>query len=475
MIDFTSHYSLTIDGQAVDTDRRVAVVNPATGAPFTEAPCAGAAELDRAVAAAQRALPGWKALGWQGRREKLLAAAKAIEAHIDEFTALFVSEQGRPAPLAKGEIQLGAWWLKSVARQDLEDETVEDTDQRRVIVRHEPLGVVAAIVPWNFPFLLAMWKIAPALITGNTMVLKPSPFTPLCSLKLAELWRDILPAGVYNVISGDDALGPLMTAHPGFAKISFTGSTATGKKVMEAAARDLKRITLELGGNDAAIVLDDVDVKEVAPKLFFGAFYNTAQVCIATKRMYVHDAIYDELRDELHRLAQEAVVGDGSQQGVQLGPVQNRPQYERVKKLIDGARSEGLKLLEGKPAPAGEGYFVPITLVDNPPEDAAVVTEEAFGPVLPLLRFSDVEDAIARTNASEYGLAGAVWSNDIDRAVDVASRMETGTVWINDNFQNGPHIPFAGAKQSGFGVENGAEGLREFTAPKAIFIPKAAA
>ena len=474
MVDFGANYTLTIGGEAVGTARRVPVVNPATGQAFAEAPCAGAAELDRAVAAAQGALPEWKALGWQGRRERLLTAAKAIEAHVDELTALFVAEQGRPTPLAKGEIQLGAWWLKSVARQDLPEETVEDTDQRRVVVRHEPLGVIAAIVPWNFPFLLAIWKIAPALITGNTMVLKPSPFTPLCALKLAELWQDILPPGVYNVISGDDALGPLMTAHPGFAKISFTGSTATGKKVMEAAARDLKRITLELGGNDAAIVLPDVDVKAVAPKLFNGAFYNTAQVCIATKRMYVHDAIYDELRDELHRLAREAVVGDGAEQGVQFGPIQNRPQFERVKALIENARSMGLTLLEGRPAPTGEGYFVPITLVDNPPETAAVVTEEAFGPVLPLLRYSDVDDAIARTNASEYGLAGAVWSNDIDKAVEVASRMETGTVWINDNFQNGPHIPFAGAKQSGFGVENGAEGLREFTVPKAIFIPKAA-
>jgi acyl-CoA reductase-like NAD-dependent aldehyde dehydrogenase len=317
-----------------------------------------------------------------------------------------------------------------------------------------------------------MWKIAPALLAGNTMVLKPSPYTPLCSLKLAELWRDILPAGVYNVISGDDALGPLMTAHPGFAKISFTGSTATGKRVMEAASRDLKRITLELGGNDAAIVLPDVDVAEVAPKLFFGSFYNSAQVCIATKRLYIHDNIYDEMLGAFHRLAQEAVVGDGAQQGVQYGPVQNRAQYDRVRGLIEGARAEGLTLLQGADVPEGDGYFIPITLVDNPPENAAVVTEEAFGPILPLLRFSDIDDVVARANNCDYGLAGAVWSKDIDAAVAVADRMETGTVWINDNFQNGPHIPFAGAKQSGFGVENGAEGLRVFTFPKVIFVPK---
>lgn len=471
-MDFSSNYTLTIDGAAVDTAERVDVINPATGKAFASAPAAGQAELDLAVAAAKRALPAWKALGWEGRRELLVKAAKAIEPHLDKFAALFVAEQGRPTALAKGEVQMGAWWLKSVARQDLPNEVVEDSDTRQVIVKHEPLGVVAAIVPWNFPFLLAMWKIAPALLAGNTMVLKPSPYTPLCSLKLAELWRDILPAGVYNVISGDDALGPLMTAHPGFAKISFTGSTATGKRVMEAASRDLKRITLELGGNDAAIVLPDVDVAEVAPKLFFGSFYNTAQVCIATKRMYIHDDIYDEMLAAFHRLAKDAVVGDGAQQGVQYGPVQNRAQYDRVRSLIDSARAEGLSLLQGADVPEGDGYFIPITLVDNPPEDAAVVTEEAFGPVLPLLRFSDIDDVVARANDCDYGLAGAVWSKDIDAAVALADRIETGTVWINDNFQNGPHIPFAGAKQSGFGVENGADGLREFTFPKVIFVPK---
>jgi len=471
-MDFTNDYTLTIDGAAVDTATRVDVINPATGKVFASAPSAGQAELDLAVAAATRALPAWKALGWEGRRDLLVKAAKAIEPQLDQFTALFVAEQGRPTALAKGEVQMGAWWLKSVARQDLPNEIVEDSDTRQVIVKHEPLGVVAAIVPWNFPFLLAMWKIAPALLAGNTMVLKPSPYTPLCSLKLAELWRDILPAGVYNVISGDDALGPLMTAHPGFAKISFTGSTATGKRVMEAASRDLKRITLELGGNDAAIVLPDVDVAEVAPKLFFGSFYNSAQVCIATKRLCIHDDIYDEMLGAFHRLAKEAVIGDGAQQGVQYGPVQNRAQYDRVRSLIEGARAEGLTLLQGADVPEGDGYFIPITLVDNPPENAAVVTEEAFGPILPLLRFSDIDDVVARANNCDYGLAGAVWSKDIDAAVAVADRMETGTVWINDNFQNGPHIPFAGAKQSGFGVENGAEGLREYTFPKVIFVPK---
>ena len=473
-MDFTADYSMTIGGKAVTTGQWIDVINPATGKAFTKAPVAGAAELDAAVAAAQAALPAWRDLGWEGRRAALVAASKAIEPHTEAFTHLFVQEQGRPYEMAKGEIQFGAIWLKAVARQDCPDDVVEDSEERRIVVKHAPLGVVAAIVPWNFPFLLAMWKIAPALMTGNTMVLKPSPFTPLCMLKLAELWRDILPPGVFNVVSGDNDLGPMMTAHPGFAKISFTGSTATGKRVMAAAAADLKRITLELGGNDAAIVMPDVDVKEVAQKLFFGAFYNTAQVCVATKRMYIHEDIYDEVRDALVKLASKVAVGDGAEQGVMFGPIQNKPQFDRVQKLIAEARAQGLNVIEGKSVPDNGGYFIPITIVDNPPEDSDVVTQEAFGPVLPLLKFKDIDDVIARANNSEYGLAGAVWSKDIDKAVSIAERMETGTIWINQNLQNHPHVPFSGAKQSGFGVENGKEGLREFTQLKTIYIPKKA-
>jgi len=473
-MDFASDYVVTIDGQAVKTDRTMDIVNPATGQAFARAPVAGQAELDAAVAAARTAFPKWKQLGWQGRRELLIAAAKAVEPHAAELARLFTLEQGRPLDMARGEIDLASYWIKAVARQDLEDEVVEDSETRRVIVRHEPLGVIAAIVPWNFPVLLATWKIAPALIAGNTMVLKPSPFTPLCMLRIAELWSEILPPGVFNVISGENELGPLMTAHPGFDKISFTGSTATGKRVMEAASRDLKRITLELGGNDAAIVMPDVDVAEVAQKLFFGSFYNSAQICIATKRLYIHEAIYDAVLAEMTRLAKASKIGDGLEQGTMFGPIQNRPQYDRVIKLIAGARDAGLTLIEGSAVPKA-GYFVPITLVDNPPEDAPVVTEEAFGPVLPLLKFKDVDDVIDRANASEYGLAGAVWSKDIDQAFAIANRLETGTVWINDNLQNAPHIPFAGAKQSGFGVENGADGLREFTWRRTVFVPKASA
>lgn len=465
-------YALTIDGQAVRTAAMIDVRNPATGEVFAQAPAAGADDLDRAVAAASHAFEQWSRTPVAERKALLVKAARIIDDHADELAALFTREQGRPLPGAAAEIKGAAMWLKAGTMLDIPVEVTEDTVTRRIEVHHVPLGVVCAIVPWNFPVLLAIWKIGPALLAGNTIVVKPSPFTPLTTLRIGELLADVFPPGVLNVICGGDELGPLMTAHKGFAKISFTGSTATGRRVMESAARDLKRITLELGGNDAAIVLPDVDVDAVAAQLFEGAFHNTAQVCVATKRLFIHEDIYDRLRDRLHQLAKDLPVGDGTQQGVRYGPVQNEPQYRRVVGLIEEARREGLTLLEGGAVPE-RGYFVPLTLVDNPPDDARVVTEEAFGPVLPLLKFSDIDDVVRRANDTEYGLAGAVWSADVEQAVAIAHRLDTGTVWINQNLQSTPFTPLAGAKQSGFGQENGLPGLLEFTRPKAIYIPKA--
>ena len=375
---------------------------------------------------------------------------------------------------ARSEVITGASWLTAYSDIELPEQVIDKGDGQYIQVRHVPLGVVCAISPWNFPINLSLWKIAPALAAGNTIVLKPSPFTPLCMLKIGELLKDIFPPGVLNIISGGDNLGPLMTAHPGFAKISFTGSTETGKRVMETAARDLKRLTLELGGNDAAIVLPDVDLEKTALQIFMGAFFNTAQICIATKRLYIHEAIYDEMKTLLIGLARTIKIGDGTEQGTILGPVQNRRQFDRVQALIDDAKASGLTVIEGAEVPKNGGFFIPITLVDNPPDQSRVVQEEAFGPVLPLLRFSDIDEVVDRANASEYGLAGAVWSSDVELAVSIASRLETGTVWINQNLKVRPDTPFAGHKQSGFGIENGLEGMLEYMIPQAIYIPKPA-
>lgn len=473
-IDFNANYTMTINGKGVISPSQIDVVNPATGVSFASAPDCTEAQLNEAVSAAKAAFRTWKKVPIAERQAMVRKAGEVLAAHADDLARLFTREQGRPVDAAKQEILGASQWLKAVSAMTPPTHVVEDSAAQRIETTYVPLGVICAIAPWNFPVTLSMWKVAPALVAGNTMVLKPSPFTPLCTLKVGELFRDIFPPGVLNIISGGDQLGPQMTSHPGFAKISFTGSTATGKAVLASAAKDLKRVTLELGGNDAAIVLPDVDLDDVAQKIFFGAFFNTAQICVATKRLYVHESIYDGLRDRLAAIAKAVKVGDGTEQGTVLGPIQNKRQYERVMDLIDDAKKSGLTLIEGANVPDGGGYFIPVTIVDNPPESSRVVQEEAFGPVLPLLKFTDIDDVIDRANDSDYGLAGAVWSKDTDKAVDIARRLETGTVWINQNLQLRPDTPFAGHKQSGFGIENGMEGLLEYMVPQAIYVAKGA-
>lgn len=468
-----SPYRMTIDGRAVDASAHFPVLNPATEEAVAEAPDCSRDQLDAAVAAARAAYPAWRATPYFERQAALRAIGATLAGHAEELKLLLTAEQGKPHAAALGELQAAAWWIGVVADQLLPETVNDDMPGQRSVTKHVPLGVVGAIVPWNFPVLLAIWKIGPALLTGNTMVLKPSPFTPLATLRLGELLRDALPAGVLNIVSGGDALGPWMSEHPDIDKISFTGSTATGRKVMATAAANLKRLTLELGGNDAAIVLPDARVADIAEPLFWAAFTNSGQVCVAAKRLYVHDSIYDDLAAAFVEIANRVIVGDGAVPDTILGPVQNRAQYERVESMIADSRDAGHPFLTGGTPGQGPGYFVPVTLVDNPPESARVVQEEAFGPVVPLLRYTDIDDAIARANASEYGLGGSVWSSDPAAAAAVAARLETGTVWINSAQGLTPFAAFAGHKQSGIGTENGLEGLLEFTVPQTIHHPRA--
>ena len=471
-MDLYSDYRMIIDGKPVAGDAEFDIYNPATGDVFATAPDCSEAQLDEAVASSQRAFESWKNLSFDERAECLLKASKALRDAAPDMARLFTREQGRPVGFAQVEIESAADWLEQIAVKRPPVQVHEDSDAQYIETSYVPLGVICAIAPWNFPVSLAIWKIAPALLTGNTMVLKPSPFTPLCTLKMGEIFADILPPGVLNVISGGDSLGPWMTSHPGFAKISFTGSTATGKRVMESASKDLKRITLELGGNDAAIVMPDVDLDAVAEKIFFGSFFNTAQICVSTKRLYVHEDVYDGLRDRLIAMAEATKLGDGTEQGTTMGPIQNSRQFERVQDLLQDAKDSGLNVIECSDMPDANGYFIPITIVDNPPEHTRVVQEEAFGPILPMLKFTDVDEVIARANDSEYGLAGAVWSADTDKALEIARQMETGTIWINHNLNLPAHVPFGGHKQSGFGVENGMKGLLEYMIPKSIYLAR---
>ena len=472
----TTQYNNLIGGDLVNNGKWIDVVNPASEQVIGQVPDCGQAELDQAVAAARKAFGTWKKTTVEERRACFAQMATAIKENSDELMRLLTSEQGKPHAQATGEIAGCVGMTRALPTLNLEEKISEDSAKRLSRTRRVPVGVVGGIVPWNFPVLMAVQKIVPALLSGCTMVLKPSPFTPLATLRMVELIAGVFPPGVLNVITGGDALGPMLTAHPGIDKITFTGSTATGKRVMESASKDLKRITLELGGNDAAIVLPDADVAKVAEKLFWASFANAGQVCIAAKRIYIHEDIYDELSAAITEYAKAIKVGDGAEQGTAVGPIQNKQQYNRVLELIQDAKDNGYKfLLGGDTDPSGSGYFVPLTIIDNPPEDARIVAEEQFGPVMPLMKFSTVDEVIGRANASDYGLAGSIWTSNPEAAVAVAEQLETGTVWINESMHLAPNAPFAGHKQSGFGAELGEEGLLEFTYPQVITIAREAA
>ncbi|WP_375246217.1 aldehyde dehydrogenase family protein [Qipengyuania pacifica] len=469
-------YKNLIDGEMVDNGEWLEVLNPANEQVVGRVPACGKDELDRAVAAARRAFKEWKKTPQEERQKVVQGIAAAIKGNADELYRLLTSEQGKPHTQAQQEIYGAAGLAAAQSTLTLDDVISQDDDTRLSRTRRVPVGVVGGIVPWNFPIMMAIQKIVPALVAGCTIVLKPSPFTPLTTLRIAELIKDVVPAGTVNIITGEDTLGPLITEHPDIDKITFTGSTATGKKIMAGASGDLKRITLELGGNDASIVLPDADVEKVAEQLFWSSFSNAGQVCIAAKRVYIHKDIYDDLCKAIAAYANTVVVGDGSQQGTGVGPIQNKKQYERVLELIQDAKDNGYKFLTGGDKdPSGTGYYVPITILDNPPEDARIVAEEQFGPVMPLLKFDTIDEVIERANNSDYGLAGAVWTKDTDKGVEIAEQLETGTVWINEFMHLSPFAPFGGHKQSGFGAEYGVDGLKEFTYPQVITVKRDAA
>lgn len=457
-----TEFRLLINGRLVPGVSTFDVTNPATEQVVAACPRADARLLEQAVAAAKAAFPTWSARSIGERRRLLIELADALAARAGEFARLLTQEQGKPLVYATGEVDSAVGMLRTFASMDLPVKVLKETERSRIIEHRTPLGVVAAITPWNFPVAILINKVAPALLAGNTVVAKPAPTTPLTSLLFGELCARILPEGVVNVIADLNDLGSALTSHPDVAKVTFTGSTATGKKVLASVSDTLKRSTLELGGNDAAIVLDDADVAKVAPQIFFWSMFNSGQVCLAIKRVYAHDSIYDELCTQLAQLAEAAIVGDGQDPETQLGPLQNRRQFEKVQGFIEDARRDG-KIVAGGKIGEGPGYFIRPTIVRDIADDARLVREEQFGPVLPILRYTDVQDAIARANDTEYGLGGSVWSSDPQRAYEVARQIDSGTVWVNTHLDCPPDVPFGGAKQSGIGAEMGQQGLEEST------------
>jgi acyl-CoA reductase-like NAD-dependent aldehyde dehydrogenase len=455
-------FRLLIGGRLVEGAGTLDVINPATGRVLAVAPRGDRAALEQAVAAAKAAFPPWSATPLRLRGALLARLADALEAEKGAFARLLTREQGKPLPQALWEIEIAVVLLRYNAALDLPPEVFHEDAVREVLRLRKPLGVVAAITPWNVPMILLAVKVGPALLAGNTVVAKPAPTTPLTTLKFGELCARVLPPGVVNIVTDQNDLGDALTGHRDVAKVAFTGSTATGKKVMASAAGTVKRLTLELGGNDPAVVLDDADPKEVAPKIYDAAMFIAGQACVAVKRVYVHDSMYDAVCDELGRLARETVVGDGLEPGTQMGPIQNRAQFERVKGFLEDARRSGT-VVAGGAVVERDGYFVRPTIVRDIPDSARLVREEQFGPILPVLRYTDLDDAIARANDTEYGLGGSVWSADRDRAVRVAARIEAGTVWVNKHLDLRPDTPYGGVKESGTGFAMGREGLWEYT------------
>ena len=461
-------FRLLINGQLVDGASGLDVVNPATEQVIASAPRSDATQLSAAVVAAKAAFPGWAATSWEDRAHAMLALADAIEAHSDELGALVTAEQGKPLSEGSREVAGAIGTFRAFASMTMTPREFGAAGGKRVYERCTPLGVVAAIGPWNFPLLLLVAKIAPALVTGNTVVVKPAPTTPLTVVRFAEIVADLLPAGVLNMVVDANDLGDMLTSHPDVAKVSFTGSTGTGQLVMASAAPTLKRLTLELGGNDAAIVLDDADPQAAANHIFERAMVNSGQVCVAIKRVYVPEAIYDDFCAALSERANQAIVGDGTDPQSQYGPVQNRQQFERIKELIVDSAATGTILAGGLPDEDAVGFFVQPTIVGGLSESARLVQEEQFGPVLPVVPYADLDDAIARANATEFGLGASVWTSDCDRGEQVAARLLAGTVWINKHGDLSPLIPFCGSKKSGIGTDFGEDGLRGYCQSKIV-------
>ncbi|MFJ5692644.1 aldehyde dehydrogenase family protein [Arthrobacter sp. NPDC093125] len=447
------------------------ILDPATGETVGEAPVHTLEYLEEAVGAAATAQPAWAALGHDARSAALLTAADAVERSAEELARLLSREQGKPlnGPNARFEVGACAAWLRATATTELKPEVVVDDGETYAELHYKPIGVVGAIGPWNWPMMITIWQIAPALRMGNSVVVKPSKMTPLSVLALVKVLNEELPEGVLNVISGDREVGARLAEHPAVGKVMFTGSTAAGRAIIKSSADTVKRLTLELGGNDAGIVLPDADPKAIAEGLFWGAFLNTGQTCAALKRLYVHDDIYDAVCEELTAVAATMPMGNGLDENNVLGPLQNKAQYDVVANLVEAARAGGARiLLGGNPDPEQPGFFYPTTLVADIDNGNPLVAEEQFGPALPIIRYSTIDEAVEKANALDVGLGASVWSPNLAAAREVAARIEAGTVWINRHGAVDPRIPFGGAKQSGYGLEFGVEGLKALGVPQVI-------
>ncbi|MEM9386479.1 MAG: aldehyde dehydrogenase family protein [Pseudomonadota bacterium] len=463
-------YQFLIDGDLVAADRHSGIHNPATGQPLGQCPIATRDDLERAVAAAKTAFPQWRDTADEERQAACHRVAQLFEDHAEDIARLITQEQGKTLVGIGSRFEVGgcAAWARHTADLPMPIKVLQNNHEGRVEMLRKPVGVVGSITPWNWPLLIAVWHMLPAIRSGCTLVMKPSPYTPLSTLYIGQLIAGVLPKGVVNIVSGDDQLGAWMTEHEDIQKIVFTGSIPTGRRIMGAAAPTLKRLTLELGGNDAGIVLPDCDPSAIAEGLFWGAFINNGQTCAALKRLYVHEEVFEGVCTALAGIASQIPVGNGLDEANVLGPLQNEMQFRKVIELVDDAKANGARVLTGGQTLGDIGYFYAPTLLGNVDQGMRIVQEEQFGPALPIIKISSVEEGIALANDSETGLGGSVWTNDGDAARHVATQLECGSVWINAHGMIAPHVPFGGVKSSGIGVEFGEEGLHEYTTIQAI-------
>lgn len=461
-VSFDTFHNI-VNGEQRGSKQKYHGVNPATKEPNWDVPVATQQDVDDAVVAATKAFNSWKSTTWTERQKAIQRFKEAVEAYNTEIIQLLMKETGKPRMFATAEVagftQFADWYINLAEPKGT---TFED-EKKTVINKYVPLGVCAAICPWNFPFVLSAGKVFPAVLMGNAVIVKPSPFTPYTALKMVEIAQQVFPPGLVQVLGGENNLGPMLVDHPDIQKISFTGSVATGKHIQAAAAKTMKRVTLEAGGNDASIVLPDAPIEKVAPLVAMGAFFNTAQVCVASKRIYVHRSIYDKFLPAFIDATKTLKVGSSEEEGVMLGPIQNEMQYEKVKTFFADSKAKGYKVAYGSlDVPESKGYFIHPTIIDNPPDDSKVVAEEAFGPIVPVLKYDDIDEVIRRANDTKMGLGATVFGTDSKLLQDVAGRIESGTVWINSYPQPSVQGQFGGVKESGIGTELGTLGILAF-------------
>ncbi|WP_369254058.1 aldehyde dehydrogenase [Geodermatophilus amargosae] len=478
----TTRYGLFIDNQQVEPadGAYLDVLNPATGRVWAQVPDASLADVDRAVASARAAFEGeWADWRAADRAAFLIRFGQAIADHADEIAQLQVDENGKLIREMAGQARLMPEYFNyyaGLAQMPTGHTNPLHLKQMLNYTVREPLGVVAAITPWNSPLLLLVWKLGPALAAGCTVIAKPSEITPVSTIRIAELAAECgLPPGVFNVVTGyGQPSGTALTTHPGVDKIAFTGSTATGQAIAAAAGRSLKSLSLELGGKSPNIVFEDADLTSAVNGLIAGIFGASGQTCMAGSRILVQRSVYDRVVEELAERAERITVGDPQDDRSEMGTIACRPQYDKVLHYIDVAKGEGARLVAGGTPATVDGFegglFLRPTVFADVRNDMQIAQEEVFGPIAAVIPFEDEDDAVRIANDTQFGLAAGVWTGNVQRAHRVAGKLRAGTVWINNYRKTGYNTPFGGYKQSGVGRENGPDALREYTEEKSVWV-----